>query len=105
MNLSAKIKIPSNKVNLLQKAINTANGSLPKDSVIWEGSCQFPNGWRAVFQVISPLEPAKEPCWVQCAIKDQNGRELACAGFSDSLLDKYKFYLGNNECTVKIVAE
>lgn len=104
MKYSGKIKIPSSKVDFLQRAIAKPDGSIPKDCIVWEQTIRLGNK-RVVFQVISSLTPSTDPCWTQCSVYDSLNRELACYGVSESLFEKYCFFLGIDEYYIEVAAE
>lgn len=104
MKLTTEIKISTNQVLFLLRALNNANAEFSRDEIVWEGQSRFSDGTQAVFQVCAANDPEQYPCWSQIVLFDENGQEIACSDVSENLLGPCEFfYIDGTSYTVNIV--
>lgn len=104
MKLTTEIKVPSNQVSFLQRAMNVPNSDFRRDEIVWEGESRFSDGTQAVFQVCASNDPEEEPCWSQIVLFDEHGAEIACSDVSETVLGPCDFfYIDGTAYTVNVV--
>jgi hypothetical protein len=81
--------VDQSKYNYLEDLCSTPHSDIEKDKVIYDNEYQFPNHYRMVVQVVSPLSPAEESCWTQGVLFDENGNELGSTDVGESFGGEY----------------
>jgi hypothetical protein len=97
--------VDQSKYNYLEDLCSTPHSDIEKDKVIYDNEYQFPNHYRMVVQVVSPLSPAEESCWTQGVLFDENGNELGSTDVGESFGGEYCVSYEGQDYVVTVARE
>ena len=102
--MQAALKVPRDICKVLEQACSYPISDVGRGETIFDEEVIFQDGNRMAIQVVTSLEPEKEPAWTQGVLFAPNGTELGFTECGDSFIDEYIVWYNNTEYSV-IVSE